>query len=214
MKRTITTAALLAAVQCAAGQTNVAPEHKFSWQENSGWMNWRDAGSPAGTQGVRVNATFLQGFAWGENIGFVNFGDGTPGGGASYTNASGADHGVNVLAGGELAGYAWGENVGWINFDTAALGVQRARYDIAARRLRGYAWGENIGWVNLDDGTQYVGLGCYPDCNGDGLLTVPDFGCFQTKFVAGDPYADCNGDGMRTVADFGCFQTKFVAGCP
>jgi hypothetical protein len=54
----------------------------------------------------------------------------------------------------------------------------------------------------------------YPDCNLDGVLTVADFGCFQTKFVAGDPYADCNGDGLRTVADFGCFQTKFVAGCP
>ena len=55
---------------------------------------------------------------------------------------------------------------------------------------------------------------CYPDCNTDGGLTVSDFGCFQTKFVAGDPYADCNGDGILTVADFGCFQTQFVAGCP
>jgi hypothetical protein len=56
--------------------------------------------------------------------------------------------------------------------------------------------------------------GCYPDCNADSALTVADFGCFQTKFVAGDPYADCNADGVLTVADFGCFQTKFVAGCP
>ena len=56
--------------------------------------------------------------------------------------------------------------------------------------------------------------GCYPDCNDDGALTVADFGCFQTRFVAGDMYADCNGDGQLTVADFGCFQTEFVAGCP
>ena len=55
---------------------------------------------------------------------------------------------------------------------------------------------------------------CYADCNADGVLTVADFGCFQTKFVAGDPYADCNGDTTLTVADFGCFQTTFVAGCP
>ncbi len=55
---------------------------------------------------------------------------------------------------------------------------------------------------------------CYPDCNGVGGLTIADFGCFQTKFVAGDPYADCNGVGGLTIADFGCFQTKFVAGCP
>ncbi len=55
---------------------------------------------------------------------------------------------------------------------------------------------------------------CYPDCTGDGVLTVADFGCFQTKFVGGSPYADCNSDGLLTVADFGCFQTKFVQGCP
>jgi uncharacterized membrane protein len=57
-------------------------------------------------------------------------------------------------------------------------------------------------------------VGCYPDCNADGALTVSDFGCFQTKFVLADPYADCNADGLLTVADFGCFQTKFVPGCP
>ncbi len=56
--------------------------------------------------------------------------------------------------------------------------------------------------------------GCYPDCNADGVLTVADFACFQTKFVQSSPYADCNGDGARTIADFGCFQTRFVVGCP
>jgi hypothetical protein len=55
---------------------------------------------------------------------------------------------------------------------------------------------------------------CYPDCNASGTLTVADFGCYQTKFVIGDPYADCNQSGTLTVADFGCFQTKFVVGCP
>ncbi len=60
----------------------------------------------------------------------------------------------------------------------------------------------------------YDGYVCYTDCNNDGVLTVSDFGCFQTKFVAGEPYADCNASGGLTVADFGCFQTKFVAGCP
>ncbi len=56
--------------------------------------------------------------------------------------------------------------------------------------------------------------GCYSDCDGDGRLTIPDFGCFQTRFVSGDAWADCTGDGNRTIADFGCFQTAFVAGCP
>jgi hypothetical protein len=57
-------------------------------------------------------------------------------------------------------------------------------------------------------------VACYPDCTNDGALTVADFGCFQTRFVAGYPYADCNASGTLTVADFGCFQTRFVAGCP
>ncbi len=54
---------------------------------------------------------------------------------------------------------------------------------------------------------------CYANCTGEGSLTIADFGCFQTRFVAGDPYADCNGDAALTVADFGCFQTQFVGGC-
>ncbi len=58
------------------------------------------------------------------------------------------------------------------------------------------------------------GCPCYPDCNSDNQLTIADFGCFQTQFVAGDPYADCNAAGGLTIADFGCFQTAFVQGCP
>ncbi|MFM9994913.1 MAG: hypothetical protein ACKVU4_03830 [Phycisphaerales bacterium] len=55
---------------------------------------------------------------------------------------------------------------------------------------------------------------CYPDCNASGSLTVADFGCFQSKYVLGDPYADCNASGTLTVADYGCFQGKYVLGCP
>jgi hypothetical protein len=55
---------------------------------------------------------------------------------------------------------------------------------------------------------------CYADCNADGVLTVQDFGCFQTRFITADLYADCNADGLLTVQDFGCFQTRFVTGCP
>ncbi len=72
-------------------------------------------------------------------------------------------------------------------------------------------------WGNTgsdDSDSNFTIDNCYADCNGVGGLTIADFGCFQTRFVAGDPYADCNGVGGLTVADFGCFQTKFVAGCP
>jgi Family of unknown function (DUF1028)/Invasin, domain 3/FG-GAP-like repeat len=78
--------------------------------------------------------------------------------------------------------------------------------------------------VEIDDGQRPVSLmpdpaltlddTCYPDCNGVGGLTIADFGCFRTRFVAQDPYADCTGTNGLTIADWGCFQTKFVAGCP
>jgi len=76
-----------AAAAPAIAQSDIDPTNKRSWQENCGWMNWRDANG--GAQGVRDQMTFLSGFIWCENIGWINVGDGTPGGGASYTNASG-----------------------------------------------------------------------------------------------------------------------------
>ena len=220
----LTTLALAAP---ALAQTSIDPAHKFSWSENCGWMNWRDAGSPAGAQGARFHGTFLSGFVWGENIGWINLGDGSPGpgGGApKYANLAGTDFGVNIRANSNLEGLAWGENVGWINFDTAAaLGTQRARFDAAARRFRGYAWGENIGWINLDDASHFVGLevSCYADCDtstGPGVLDIFDFLCFQNRFAATDPYAcDCDtssGTAVCDIFDFLCFQNAFAAGCP
>jgi hypothetical protein len=70
------------------------------------------------------------------------------------------------------------------------------------------------------DGDEAGGLGCYANCNADLTpggqpnLSIADFGCYQGKFVSGDPYADCNQDGALTVSDFGCFQGRFVNGCP
>ncbi|MEX2080040.1 MAG: hypothetical protein WEC33_00345 [Dehalococcoidia bacterium] len=58
------------------------------------------------------------------------------------------------------------------------------------------------------------GVTCYPDCDGDLVLSLADFGCFQTKFALGDLYADCNNDLVLNLADFGCFQTAFAQGCP
>ena len=83
--------------------------------------------------------------------------------------------------------------------------------------------GTDLFQIRVDDGVRPVILMpfprlrvgvCYPDCTGDGLLAVSDFGCFQTKFVQGDLYADCTGEGLLSAADFGCFQTRFVTGCP
>jgi hypothetical protein len=60
---------------------------------------------------------------------------------------------------------------------------------------------------------------CYANCDGSTaapILNVADFGCFLTKFAAGEPYANCDEsttEPVLNVADFGCFLTKFAAGC-
>ncbi len=87
-------------------------------------------------------------------------------------------------------------------------------FDPARDRVVLFGGSSSAPGFTLYDDTWELGCPCYPDCTTDAQLTVADFGCFQTKFVAGDPYADCNGVGGLTIADFGCFQTKFVEGCP
>lgn len=146
-------------------QSNINPVDKFAWGENTGFINWFDANG--GTDGVRVEATFLSGFAWGENIGWINFGNGTPANGTNYANVDGSDFGVNLAMDGSLNGFAWGENIGWINFDTSAVSPDQARLDAPAGRFRGYAWGENIGWINLDDAVHFVGVDLRPPANDD-----------------------------------------------
>jgi hypothetical protein len=56
--------------------------------------------------------------------------------------------------------------------------------------------------------------GCYPDCDGNTVLDVFDFLCFQDSFTLMDPYADCDGNSIFDVFDFLCFQDSFVTGCP
>jgi hypothetical protein len=59
-----------------------------------------------------------------------------------------------------------------------------------------------------------LGPSCYADCDGNEVLDVFDFLCFQDAFVAMDPYADCDGNSAFDVFDFLCFQDAFVTGCP
>ncbi len=201
----------------ALAQTNITSANKYSWSENCGYMNWRDANG--GTQGVRIRNTFMSGFIWMENVGWVNLGDGTPGGCGEYMNVTGDDFGVNIEADGSLTGLAWGENVGWINFAGGAMATppQPARLDRAARRLRGYAWGENIGWINLDHADIFVGTTfCRADWNEDGTVNSTDISAFLTTWLASVNASDCTADfdasGTTNSTDISAFLTAWLAG--
>jgi len=68
----------------------------------------------------------------------------------------------------------------------------------------------------MDDGRSaafFVEKPCFADCNGDGLLNILDFICYQGLFETGSSDADCNGDSLLNILDFICFQAAFEAGC-
>ncbi len=62
------------AVTLAAIPSNILPDHKFSWGQNVGWMNWRDVDGRG--SGAVVGNDFLSGSIWAENAGWLNVGDG------------------------------------------------------------------------------------------------------------------------------------------
>jgi hypothetical protein len=74
---------------------------------------------------------------------------------------------------------AVGDKLEWKGSSTANLGAGQMLFSNLMSGNGSVQASFAVG--NLDCG------GCYPDCNGDGALTVADFGCFQTKFVAGCP---------------------------
>ncbi|MEQ8845374.1 MAG: GC-type dockerin domain-anchored protein, partial [Phycisphaerales bacterium] len=57
-------------------------------------------------------------------------------------------------------------------------------------------------------------IGCPPDLDADGALTIFDFLTYLNLFQDGDAQADFDGDGELTVFDFLAYQTAFDAGCP
>ncbi len=206
-----------------AQPSNIVDANKLSWSENCGWMNWRDAGSPASSQGVLVSATFLSGFIWCENIGWINLGGGSPADGGSYANVTGADFGVNLdPSDGFLSGFAWGENVGWINFSAggAADPLLTARIAVdPPRRFAGFVWSENIGWINLNvaaDGKHVEVRTCAADFNGDGFIDPDDLSDYIACYFGTPPcdLADFNADGFVDPDDLSDYISVFFGGCP
>jgi len=67
----------------------------------------------------------------------------------------------------------------------------------------------------LEEGrrVRLVGLPCPADCNGDTILNIIDFVCFQTQWQAQTEQGDCDGNGVYNIIDFVCFQQAFQNGC-
>jgi hypothetical protein len=61
---------------------------------------------------------------------------------------------------------------------------------------------------------QCDGAGCPGDCDGNGVLNILDFVCFQGEFQNQSPFGDCDGNGLYNILDFVCFQGDFQQGCP
>jgi hypothetical protein len=55
---------------------------------------------------------------------------------------------------------------------------------------------------------------CAADCNGDDVLNILDFVCFQGEWQAQSPLGDCDENGAYNILDFVCFQQEFQQGCP
>jgi len=68
--------------------------------------------------------------------------------------------------------------------------------------------------LEADRRVRLTTIPCAADCNGDTLLNVLDFVCFQGAFAAGEEKGDCNEDGIFNVLDFICYQAEFASGCP
>lgn len=72
-----------------------------------------------------------------------------------------------------------------------------------------------VGSMTFVSGTVLITrVACRADFDGDGVLTLADFGAFQTGFGLGNSRADFNCDAELNLADFGAFQTAFGLGCP
>ncbi|MEX2219848.1 MAG: hypothetical protein WD749_13940 [Phycisphaerales bacterium] len=77
-----------------------------------------------------------------------------------------------------------------------------------------------VTWKGVDIAPIAGPAACYANCDNSTtppVLNVADFGCFLTRYAAGEAYANCDESTqppVLNVADFGCFLTKYAAGCP
>ncbi len=146
LRRRLGRAVAAAAGACLLSHAPSSAE-RYAHGANIGWVDT----TPGAAAGLAIGSTFLAGRIYSANCGWIDLGDGSPADGASYSNSSAADFGVNHAAG-ALSGFAYGANIGWINFGWAnGNDPNRPFLDLVTGAASGYVWGANVGWISLQD---------------------------------------------------------------
>lgn len=197
--------------------SNVARSHKYSWGENIGWVNWRDA--DGASSGLIVHRKYFTGYAWCGNVGWIDLGHIGPDilANGFHSNVSNQSFGINIdQATGYLSGFAWSENAGWINFTTHETpAFQGARFDDQQGTLSGFAWSENAGWIDLGDTAVFVCalVADLDDSGGVGtndlVLLLESFGSSVTPYAG----ADFDGNGTVNTLDLAYLLKTFGVSC-
>ncbi len=182
-------------------QGTVAGSRKHTWGQNVGWTNWKPVtGIGPEASGAHTLATFLTGKIWNQNVGWINLGNGAPDNGASYSNTSATDFGVNLQPDGSLTGRAWGQNIGWITFEQTR---GRPRLDYATGRFSGHAWSQNCGWLNLGS-THFLQTDLLEilDEDNDMIDDAWELGHGAANLTVLTKSGDADGDGESDFAEF------------
>lgn len=190
-----------------SAQSNLEPEHSFSYSPNAGWLNWR----PDAQVGAVVGEFFCSGYIYSANAGWIHLGDGHPANGISYSNESADDFGVNHDRRGNLRGYAYGANIGWIQFgDTGA-----PRINLKTGQLDGAVYGANVGWIELStihSMLRVEDLALGPDTDEDGIPDAWEWLHVEAGLdELGNGDSDADGDGATDFDEYGADTDPFDA---
>jgi len=170
--------------------------------------------------------------------------DGCGAGGHSYFSGNGALGIIFTLDPGEIGfvptrvGIVWTDGFDPVTFEAFdlegnSLGMTQVTIDddnidcgTAEDHFFGFEHGAGVGAIKISnagggievDHIQYAGGKvddvCPADCDGNGVLNILDFVCFQTEWQNQTDLGDCDDNGQFNILDFVCYQGLFQQGCP